>query len=107
MSWGGFFYPHTVIVRDRRQVAGMGSTLGEPRTLRAEVKDEAQLVRDASGAEVVSSSQVTVPLDANVAPGAQVTLWPGTPQERTAGVLNVARNENAAPLDSFLLLTLK
>lgn len=107
MRWGAFFYPHHVRVQARQATAGRGVTWGTARTLDAEVVDEVELVRDADGSEVASSARVTVPLGEHVAPGDQVTVWPGTPQERTAAVIAVARNENASPLDSFLVLTLR
>ena len=110
MSWpASFFFPHTVRIRDVTSSGGMGRRHADApgRTVRAEVKDEQQLVRDSGGQEVVSSAQVTVPLDDQVRLGALVTVWPGRPQEREAEVLAVARNENPPPLQSFLLLSLK
>lgn len=77
------------------------------RKVRAEVKDEQSLVRTADGQEVVSNTQVTVPVSDAVVLGALVTIWPGLPQEREAEVLQIARNDNAAPLQSFLVLSLK
>lgn len=110
MSWPAtFFFPDRVRVRDVVGGGGMGRK-HEPapgRAVRAEVKDEQQLVRDANGQEVVSSSQVTVPIDDPVRLGALVTVWPGTGQEREAEVLAIARNQNPRPLQSFLLLSLK
>ncbi len=107
MSWGAFFYPHTVHVRDIGAGPGLGESFGPSRALAAEVKDEQQLVRTADGEEVVSSTQVTVELDANVAPGSLVTVWKGTTAEREATVLAVARDDNGdSPLDSHLVLSL-
>jgi len=107
MRWGSFFYPHQVKVQSRQATAGRGVTWGTPRPLDAEVVDEVELVRDADGAEVVSSARVTVPLGEAIAPGDMVTVWPGTPQERASAVIAVARAENAAPLESHLVLTLR
>ncbi|PPF18270.1 hypothetical protein C5B92_07075 [Rathayibacter sp. AY1A4] len=108
MGWGSsFWFPHTVVVRDVSASGGMGSTLGPRRELRAEVKDEQQLVRTADGAQSVSSSTVTVPLDSAVRAGAKVTVWPGTESEREAVVLAVSRQENPPPLSSHLVLSLK
>lgn len=105
--WGAFWYPHTVQVRDKVAAGGMGSTYGPARTLAAEVRDEQRLVRDGDGREVVSSTQVTVALPEHVPLGSLVTVWPGGPRQREAKVLAVATNENAAPLDSFLVLSLE
>ena len=107
MSWPSFFYPHRVTVRDLIEDGGRGQIWGEPRELRAEVKDEQKLVRDAAGAEIVSSTQVSVPLNSAVPPGSLVTVWEGTSSERAATVAAVGRNDNSgSPLDSFLLLSL-
>jgi hypothetical protein len=85
----------------------MGHTYGAPRTVSAEVKDEQRIVLGPDGQEVVSSSQVTVPLAANVTVGSMVTVWPGGAGNREARVLAVARNENDLPLDSYLVLSLQ
>lgn len=107
MTWPGFFYPHRVLVRDYVGAGGMGGGHASPRTLDAEVKDIRQLVRDRDGAEVVSSSQVTVPLGSNVQLRAQVTVWPGRPNERTATVLAIGDNDNTDTLlDSHQVLYL-
>ncbi|MBB1511976.1 hypothetical protein H5399_05075 [Tessaracoccus sp. MC1627] len=107
MSWGTFWYPHTVTVRDLLPSGGLGGGFGAPRTLAAEVLDRQELVRDASGAEVVSSSQVSLPLPEHVPVGSLVTVWPGLPQEREARVLSAAINPNDPPLDAYLLLSLE
>lgn len=110
MSWpASFFFPHTVRIRDISGGGGMGRrhVPAPGRTVRAEVKDEQQLVRTADGQEVVSNTQVAVAVNDPVALGALVTVWPGLPQEREAEVLQVARNDNAPPLQSFLILSLK
>lgn len=106
MTWDSFFYPHKVLIRDRGAAGGMGTSYGTARESAAEVKDEQRLVRDAGGAEVVSSTQVTVPLAADVTVGALVTVWPDGDGKREAEVLAVARNENDEDLDSFLVLSL-
>ena len=107
MSWGGFFYPHQVLVRDLVRAGGMGSSHGAARALAAEVIDTQTLVRDKDGREVVSSSRVTVPLPQHVPLGSLVTVWPGEPYEREAEVLATAVNPNTPPLDAYLLLRLK
>ena len=108
MSWDDpFWFPHKVTVRDLSASGGMGSSFGSARELIAEVKDEQQLVRTADGAQAVSSSTVTVPLDSAVRAGSKVTVWPGTESEREAVVLAVSRQENPPPLGSHLVLSLK
>ena len=55
--------------------------------LPAEVKDRQTLVRDPDGHEVVSSTQVSLPLPEQVPLGSLVTVWAGTAREREAVVL--------------------
>lgn len=107
MSWGAFFYPHSVSIRNRVGASGMGSTFESPRTVAAEVIDEQTLVRDADGREVVSSTRVTLALPEHVPLGSLVTVWPGQPYEREARVLSAAVNPHDPPLDAHLLLRLE
>ena len=107
MTWGAFWYPHVVSIRDLTGSGGMGDTYGAPRTVAAEVLDEQVLVRDADGREVVSSTRVTLALPERVPLSSKVTVWPGEPDEREADVLDVAVNLNDPPLDAFLVLRLK
>ncbi|WHP18834.1 hypothetical protein [Cellulomonas sp. ES6] len=107
MTWGAFWYPHSVSIRDRAAAGGMGSTYGPPRTVSAEVIDEQTIVRDADGREVVSSTRVTLALPEHVPLGSLVTVWPGQPYEREARVLSAAVSPNDPPLDAHLLLRLE
>lgn len=107
MTWGAFFYPHTVSIRDLTGSGGMGDTYGSARTAAAEVVDEQTLVRSTDGREVVSSTRVTLPLPEHVPLGSLVTVWPGEPNEREARVLSAAVNPNDAPLDAYLVLRLE
>ena len=108
MTWPAFFYPHEVQVQDVIGGGGGGTRHGDKRPVPAEVKDGHQLVRTTEGKEIVSSSQVTVALDAGVEVGAKVTVWPGTPRERTSVVLAIDTNDNTdVPLDDFLVLSLR
>jgi hypothetical protein len=107
VTWGAFWYPHQISIRDLTGKGGMGSTYGAPRTLSAEVLDEQTLVRDADGREVVSSTRVTLPLPEHVPLGSLVTVWPGEPHEREAEVLAAAVNPNDPPLDAYLVLRLR
>jgi hypothetical protein len=107
VMWPAFFYPHIVSVRAYRAGGGMGGGFAPSRELAAEVKDERRLIRDRDGSEVVSSSQVTVPLGSNVPLGSLVTVWAGTPAEREATVLQAGRDDNTDTLlDSFEVLYL-
>ena len=94
MSWGPFFFPHQVMVRNLQPAGGMGATHATARALAAEVLDTQTLVRDKDGREVVSSTRVTVALPEHVPLGSLVTVWAGSPRERTAVVLAVAVNDN-------------
>lgn len=109
MSWPAeFFFPNTVTVRDYQAGGGMGAGYGAPRTLAAEVIDVQEIIRDAAGQEVVSSSRVTVHLDANVTLGSLVTVWSAVlGAEREAEVLRIGRDENPPPLPSHQILWLK
>lgn len=107
MTWGAFFYPHSVSIRDLTASGGMGATYATPRTRAAEVLDEQQLVRAADGSEVVSSTKVSLALPEHVPLGSLVTVWPGQPYEREAEVLTAAVNPNDPPLDAYLVLRLK
>lgn len=102
------FFPDEVKVRDRRAGGGMGGGHASPRTLPAEVIDVQEIVRNAAGEEVMSSTRVTVPLDSNVTLGSLVTVWPGKAgAEREAEVLRIGRDENPPPLPSHQILWLK
>ena len=108
MSWDGpFWFPHRVLVKDAIASGGRGPRLGDSREIEAEVKDEQRLVRTPDGKQIVSSSTVTVPLEANVPVGSEVTVWPGSVAERTTTVLAVGRDENDPPLPSQLILSLE
>lgn len=108
MSWPeSFFFPHTVTVRDYSGGGGLGGGYGKPRTLASETIDVQELVRNTAGEEVVSSTRVTVHLDANVPVKSLVTVWPGGDGQREAEVLKVGRDENPPPLPSHLILWLK
>lgn len=102
-----FWFPHAVTVEDPTGSTGMGGGHATPRTVDAEVKDEQRLIRTADGSQAVSSTTVTVPLDAGVVAGALVTVWAGTAHERTSTVIAVERDENPPPLPSHLILSLE
>lgn len=87
------FTPHVVSVRDFAENTGMGSGFGPPRSVVAFAEDEQKVVRNRDGAEVVSTSQVTVNFDELIPAGSLVTVWPGLPGEREAEVLAIGRHE--------------
>ena len=102
-----FWFPHAVSARAYRGSGGRGPRYDDAVPLRAEVLDKRELIRNAAGAEVVSSTRVTVPIDADVPIGSLVTVWAGRPNAREAEVLQVGIDENAPPLPSQLVLWLK
>jgi len=83
-------FMHTVTVRPLTGSGGMGSTYGDPVAVLGFVLEESKLVRDASAAEVVSSTQVYCAFDVAAPPGSLVTVWPGTAFEREATVITAA-----------------
>jgi hypothetical protein len=103
----GFWFPDAVKVEAKQGRGGMGAKYAAEVDSVAEVKDEQKLVRTADGAEVVSSSNVTVPLDPVIPLGSLVTVWPGGTAERTAVVLAVSRQVNHPPLPSHQVLWLE
>lgn len=108
MSWDDpFWWPHTVQVADDNGPTGMGGGHATPRTIVAEVKDQQRLVRTADGSQAVSSTTVTVPIDAGVTASARVTVWAGTVHERSSTVIAVERDEDDPPLPSHLILSLE
>ncbi|HWU30197.1 MAG TPA: hypothetical protein VN041_14030 [Microbacterium sp.] len=109
MTWPeSFFFPDTVKVRDYQAGGGMGGGYGNTRTLAAEVIDVQEIVRNAAGEEVISSTRVTVHLEANVMLGSLVTVWSAVMgAEREAEVLRIGRDVNPPPLPSHQILWLK
>lgn len=101
-----FLTPHTVIVRPLTGSGGMGPVYGSPvADIPALVVEGAQLVRDAGGSEVVSQASVSVHFDVVAPPGSEVTVWAGTPKERTAVVITASGGPHPT-LPSFLTLAL-
>jgi hypothetical protein len=85
------FTPHEAVVKALTGSGGMGDTYAAPVTVPVFAVDEVKLVRDADGAEVVSSSQVHCSFDVTAPPGSLVTVWPGTAGEREATVITSTR----------------
>jgi len=69
----------------------MGQTFAPAITVPAFVVDERTLVRDSSGTEVVSSTQVHCDFDVVAPPGSKVTIWPGIASERESTVITSSR----------------
>lgn len=96
--------PHTVTVRPWEGEGAYGDIFGTPRTLTSvRVEETTRLVRDKTGAEVVSSARVFIrPEHAPVPVDSEVTL----PSGRVAVVLAVAHHHTPpAPEHYELALT--
>ena len=108
MNDDDFFYPHEVDIVEPGGATSLGPAAGVEQTRRAEVKDEQQLVLTDDGREIVSNTQVTVPLEHAAPLGSSVTVWKGTPRQRTSMVIGTSTNDNrGTPLDSFVILHLR
>jgi len=90
------FLPHTVTIKPWTGSGGMGPTFGATFTAPAMVEDGARMVRDASAAEVVSSTRVHCAFSVIAPPGSMVTVWAGTGREREAEVIAVAGSDHPA-----------
>lgn len=90
------FLPHTVTVKPRTGSGGFGPAYGEPFIVSAIVEEGSRLVRDADGAEVVSSARVHCGFDVVVPVGSMVTVWSGTARERVSAVLTAVGSEHPA-----------
>lgn len=92
--------PHTVIVRPFRGVGGAGPIYGDQYPLRPEdgrgvyLEDAREVVLDSDGTEVVSSTRFFCNFDDAPPEKSRVTVWVGTPFEREAPVVRVARFEH-------------
>ena len=101
-----FLTPHTVTIRPRLGSGSMGPIWGDPvPDIPALVVEGAQLVRSPGGSEVVSQAQVSVHFDVEAPPESEVTIWAGTPKQRTATVITASGGPHPT-LPSFLTLAL-
>jgi hypothetical protein len=100
------FTPHEVTVRALTGSGGMGDTFADPVTVPAFVVDERVLVRDASGDEVTSSTQVHLGFDVVAPPESLVTVWPGVVGERESTVITSSRAAHPR-LPAYQTLALK
>jgi hypothetical protein len=89
------FFVHEVVLAPLVGSGGYGDVHGPPRLVRCLMEDRTQLVRDRTGAEVVSSTSVFAGPDApDGPPGSLVTL----PSGRVTTVITQARR-SSGPLD--------
>jgi hypothetical protein len=83
--------PHTIKVEAYLGSGPYGDAWDEPVTIRhAQVDDKRRVVRAPDGSEVVSETTVRLELHHQIPPGSRVTVWPGTPLERTATVISAS-----------------
>lgn len=102
---GPLRFIHRVTVKPLTGSGGMGPVFGTPvPDVPAFVLEESKLVRNAAGAEVVSSTQVYCAFGVIAPPGSKVTVWPGEPFAREAEVITAAHAHWARR--SFQLLNL-
>lgn len=64
MSEASYWFVNTVTVQTYLGETGKGPSYADPQTVACWVEDEARLIRDAAGSEVVSSATVYAPLSA-------------------------------------------
>lgn len=86
--------PHTVTVRPFQGTGPYGDVFGEATVHQAFVDDRRRLVVSASGEEVISETTVHTDPDVASPPGSRITVWAGTPNERTARVITASRYEH-------------
>lgn len=86
-----YMTPHTVIVVPLTGSGSLGDIWGDPvPDVPAMVEEGVTLVRNAAGAEVVSGARVHCSWNVVAPAGSMVTVWSGTPKERTAVVIAIA-----------------
>ena len=88
------FLPHMVTVKPLTGSGGLGPVYGSPFAVPAMVEEGSRLVRDADGAEVVSSARVHCGFDVVVPVGSMVTVWAGTGRERVSEAISVDGSEH-------------
>lgn len=79
--------PHKVTVQPLNGSTPTGAVFGDPVTVRAYVEDKTELVTTGQSQEVISSATVFLDPENYVGDGSKVTIWLGTPRQRTAKVL--------------------
>ena len=86
--------PHSITVLRYEGSGPYGEVFGDPIVHQAFVEDRRRLVVSTSGEEVISETTVYTGPDATAPVGSQVTVWAGTPYERTARVITTSRFEH-------------
>jgi hypothetical protein len=80
--------PHSITVRVYLGTGPYGDVFGDPVVIRRVfVEDGRRLVRTATGEEVISETTVRARPREHIPIGSQVTVWQGTPHERTGRVI--------------------
>ncbi|WP_052684574.1 hypothetical protein [Lentzea aerocolonigenes] len=83
--------PHTVTVHPYLGTGAYGDVWGNPVVVREVfVEDRRRLVRNQSGEELVSESTVRTRPGVRIPVGSKVTVWQGTPLERTGRVITAS-----------------
>jgi hypothetical protein len=82
--------PHTITVRPYLGTGSYGDAYGDPVIVRRTyVEDRRRLVRSTTGEEVISETTVRTRPVEHIPIGSHVTVWQGTPHERTGRVITV------------------
>ena len=81
--------PHTCAVREFLGAGGMGERFADPVERACFAEESVKLVRDADGAEVVSTAQVTLDFEPALPVGSMVAWWGGSERR----VMSVERLE--------------
>ncbi|MEU4444895.1 hypothetical protein AB0K14_03220 [Actinosynnema sp. NPDC050801] len=80
--------PHTITVRPYLGTGPYDDVYGDPVVIRRTfVEDRRRLVRSSTGEEVISETTVRARPREHIPVGSLVTVWAGTPHERTAHVI--------------------
>ncbi|WP_073846169.1 hypothetical protein [Amycolatopsis sp. CB00013] len=107
LTMPAFLLPHAVTVKPYTGTGAYGTAFGRPFTVRrAYVEDRRRLVRATDGAETISETTVITRPGPAVPAGSEVTVWPGTPAERTATVITSSTFDHpSAPAHLEITLT--
>lgn len=97
--------PHQVTVERYLGRGAYGDVYADPEHItRAQVEDKVRWVRDATGAEQVSSTIIYLEIpEAPINPGSLVTRWAGTDYEVTSKVITVSIFQHPKGLSHMVL----